>query len=287
MTKERQGSDRSLLILCLSTAFVFGTKAMLTPLVPLYSLQLGASVSVVGLLVAIAYVLPLFLAMPVGTLVDRRGSTAIMTTGACLMALAPVIIALVPGLLAVALGQIVAGLAHLLVGLGTQSLVGSLSTGVRRERDFGWYTTFASAGQLVGPMTAGLLADAFGFGTAFVAGGALSVVGVLLTRLLPNDSGIGNGSAGLGSNLLKVGSLISRPGVRLGILASASGMFAMTAFQAFQPAYLESLAYSATTIGMLLSIKSLASMVVRPFMPAVIRSFGNKLNTLSAMMIVI
>src|SRR5690606_989739 len=170
MICARQGRDVDLWLLCLWTAFVFGTKEMLTPLVPLYSLQLGASVSMVGFLVAIAYVLPLFLAMPVGTLVDRRGSRTIMLMGAGLMALAPVSIAVIPGLVAVGIGQVIAGLAHLLVGLATQSLVGSLSTGVRRERDFGWYTTFASAGQLVGPLAAGLLVDGYGYVTAFAAG---------------------------------------------------------------------------------------------------------------------
>jgi MFS family permease len=263
------------------------TKAMLTPLVPLYSLELGASVSLVGLLVAASFVLPLFLALPVGSLVDRRGSAPVMTAGAVLMGLAPLIIAVVPGLAAVAVAQVVAGLAHLLMGLATQSFVGSISTGVRRERDYGWYTTFASAGQLAGPLAAGLLADALGYAAAFSAAAAISVVGVVLTRLLPDDRGRASGSAGLGSSLLTVGTLLGRPGVRLGILASASGIFAMTAFSAFQPTYLESLSYSATTIGMLLSLKSLASMAVRPFMPGVTKLLGGKLNTLWAMMLLV
>jgi len=284
---DHAGNARPLWILCSSTAFIFATKAMLTPLVPLYSLQLGASASVVGLLVALSFVLPLFLALPVGIMVDRRGSVNIITAGAALMAIGPVIVAVVPGIVALAVGQMIVGLAHLLVGLATQSLVGSLSTGVRRERDFGWYTTFASAGQLVGPLLAGVLADRFGFSTAFASAGFLSLVGVLLPRLLPARRGDEIASPGLGANLLQVGSLLGKPGIHLGIVASASGMFAMTAFQAFQPAYLEGLAYSATSIGLLLSIKALSSMLIRPFMPAVIRLLGGKLNTLSAMMLVI
>ncbi len=284
---NRAGSRRALWVLCASTAFIFATKAMLTPLVPLFSLQLGMPVSVVGLLVALSYVLPLFLALPVGSLVDRRGSAGVITVGAALMALGPMTVALVPSIIALAAGQVIVGLAHLLVGLATQSLVASLSTGVHRERDFGWYTTFASAGQLVGPLLAGILADGFGFTAAFAVAGALSVVGVSLALLLPRNRRAEDTTAGLGANLLKVRSLLGKPGIHLGIVASASGMFAMTAFQAFQPAYLEGLQYTATTIGLLLSIKSLSSMLIRPFTPAVVRSFGGKLNTLSAMMLII
>lgn len=260
---------------------------MLTPLVPLLALSLGASVATVGFLVALTYLLPLFLAMPVGTLVDRRGPRDLITIGAVVMGIGPLAVAAFPGIVALAIAQVVVGLAHLLVGLATQSFVAGLGSGHRRERNFGWYTTSASGGQVLGPLIAGLLADQLGFQQAFLVAGSLSFVGVALSRWLPRGRRDMLSGSSFGGDLLKVGGFMRNHGIRLGIMASASGMFAMTAFQAFLPAYLEGLAFSATAIGMLISLKSLASMVIRPFMPLVIRLFHGRANTLSAMMLLI
>ena len=43
----------------------------------------------------------------------------------------------------------------------------------------------SDAGTIVGPIIAGLIADGVGFGPAFATGGVVSLVGLLLSALMP------------------------------------------------------------------------------------------------------
>ena len=132
-------------------ALAFTTHAMMAPLVPLFGLELGASPAVIGLLVSAGYVLPLLLAIGAGSLVDRRGPRPLIVGGMIGMTLSPLLVAAVPDLGALIVAQLVLGLSHLLVIVAAQAHVASRGEGQARERNFGWYTTFVSVGQLTGP----------------------------------------------------------------------------------------------------------------------------------------
>jgi MFS family permease len=265
------------------------TKAMLAPLVPLLGLELGASPAVVGLLVSLAFVFPLFLAMPTGALVDRVGSRGLITAGAVGLGLAPLAVTLWPNLAVLALAQVVAGLAHLVLVVAAQSHIASLGTsGREREKNFGWYTTFLSAGQLVGPLLAGVLADTVSYELAFGVAGTVSLAAVAMSRFLPASRlGASGGPLGLYGQPGQVRSLLSNEGVKIALVVSSGVLFAMSAHAAFLPLYLESLAYPVTAIGFLISFKALMAMVVRPFMSGIIHLLGGRARTLLVMVLMV
>lgn len=257
-------------------ALILMTKAMLAPLVPLFGLELGASPATIGLLVSLAFVFPLFLAMPVGALVDRWGSRGLITIGSVGLGLAPLAVAVWPSLLMLALVQVIAGLAHLLLVVAAQSHIASLGTNGRdRERNFGWYATFLSGGQLVGPLLAGVIADTLSYQLAFAVAGGASLATVLMSRLLlMTRPVVSKGPLNLYGQPGQVRSLLSNEGVKMALVVSSGVLFAMSAHQAFLPLYLETLAYPVTVIGFLISLKALMGMVVRPCMSGIIYLLG-------------
>jgi MFS family permease len=274
-----------LLLLGVAMAFIFVTKAMLEPLVPLLALSLGAPPSIVGALVAAPFLLPLFFAVSVGVLVDRRPPRRLITLGALALSVAPVTVVFFPSMIILALVQILIGLSHLILVISGQSLVAALGSGKERERNFGRYTTFLSAGQLVGPLVGGVLADMLGYRLAFGMAGVFALVGAVLSLFL-SPSGINvtrNRERGL--DLERVRSLLSKDGIKAALALSASVLFALGAYQAFFPVYLEDLNYPVTVIGLLLSLRALSALVVRPFTAKIIGALHGRFNTAFLMML--
>jgi MFS family permease len=273
-----------LVLLGMGMAFVFVTKAMLEPLVPLFALSLGASPTVVGILVAAPFLLPLFLAVYVGALVDRLPPSKLITVGAAALAIAPVGVVFFPNLLMLGAAQVAIGLAHLVLVISGQAYVASLASGKVQEANFGRYTTFLSAGQLIGPVLAGIFADALGYDLAFGLAGTISLVGVIISLFLAKakrDRSAANFRFG---DLNRVRELLSKGGIKAALTVSASVLFALGAYQAFFPIYLEGLNYPVTAIGVLLSLRAFAALSVRPFTATIISHFGGRFHTVIVMM---
>jgi MFS family permease len=285
-------SDRNqLLILCFSIGLVFVSNSMIAPLVPLFSVTLGASPAVIGLIIAAAFLFPLFLAIPAGSLVDRYGPKGLILGGALLLGLSPFFVAFFPGFLSLALLQVVNGLGHLIAVVAAQSFVAALGSGALRERNFGLYTTFISIGQLFGPLLAGVVIDLSGYGAAFALAGIVALLATLLIIRLqePKRPGLPSGSrtGPLFPPAAKVVELARNPGVQVGLLVSSTVMIALVAHQSFLPAYLDLLAYPATLIGVIVSLRALVTIMVRPFISQIITLLGGRFSTLLVMTVMV
>lgn len=266
------------------------TGSMVTLFVPLVALGLGASPSLIGLLVSVAYVFPVFLAMPVGAAVDRVGARRPMLAAAAAMACAPLLPAAYPGFGSLLVLQVVAGLAHLVFVIAAQRYVASLGARQRGERNFGWFSSFQSAGHLAGPLAGGVALDLVGGTSSFAVAGIGCLAATALAATLRERVAVRRSSA---PPLRPFGSrgdmttLARNPGVRIAMVVSCGILVAHATRQSFLPVYLESLAYPATTIGMLVSAFGLASMMVRPAMPLVVRALGGRSATLLVMVLVV
>ena len=261
-------------------------------LVPLAALERGATPAFVGLLVSLAYALPFLLAMPIGGLADRIDSRWLLLAAALSMALIPALTSAFLSLPALVVAQVFFGMNHLVFVLAAQRLVSGLGTGSVGERNFGWFTTFQSAAQLIGALAAGILLDLFAAPTAFLISGLVALFAVRTTFLLPASHphrARGERRPAIrpfgGPGELK--GLFENYGVRLAILVSCGVLVVGAVRQSFLPVYLDSLAFPATTIGFLISVRGLSSMLVRPFMPAIVRSLGGRSWTLLTTVVVL
>lgn len=279
-------TNRQMWVLNITVILVFTTHAMMMPLVPLYGIALGASPFVIGLLVSAAFLLPLFFAVPTGVIVDRLGTNKPLLIGAIGIALAPLWVVLLPSIPSLAISQIMIGVSHLVFVVAAQAHVASFGQGKQRERNFGWYTTSISAGQLVGPLLAGMLVDLSSYSIAFGIASFISALGIMQAMFIkPVAVNAQANSWDAFKNTTLLLSLLGNPGMKMAIAVSCGILIALVAHQAFLPAYLDLLAFSATTIGLLMSLRAFASMLVRPFMSSVISIFRGRLRTIKIMLL--
>jgi MFS family permease len=265
---------------CLSLTLCFVVYSMLIVVVPVYGLQLGASPLVLGAVLSAQYLLPLALAIPLGGVVSRFGGRATLITGAGLMVAGLLAMHLWPGFGGLVLGQLLVGLAHLQMVLAAQTIIANLGAGPRLEKYFGWYSTWLSGGQVIGPLLAGLLLNASGTAYVFLVMAAFAlvagVVGFWLTGQATERIQVTRKQAGFRAQWAL---MQSNRGVQLSVLVTVLGMFALGVYGSYLPVYLESLAISPVIIGILVSLRAGVSMVIRPFMASIIQLAGGRVNT--------
>ncbi|MDX5328127.1 MAG: MFS transporter [Marinobacter sp.] len=265
---------------CLSLTLCFVVYSMLIVVVPVYGLQLGASPLVLGAVLSAQYLLPLALAIPLGGVVSRFGGRATLITGAGLMVAGLLAMHLWPGFGGLVLGQLLVGLAHLQMVLAAQTIIANLGTGPRLEKYFGWYSTWLSGGQVIGPLLAGLLLNASGTAYVFLVMAAFALVaglvGLWLTGQATERIQVTRKQAGFRAQWAL---MQSNRGVQLSVLVTVLGMFALGVYGSYLPVYLESLAISPVIIGVLVSLRAGVSMVIRPFMASIIQLAGGRVNT--------
>ncbi|MFQ3789559.1 MFS transporter [Halomonas sp. A29] len=274
--------------ICLSLSVAFLVQTMLLVAVPLSAIELGATPLALGLLVSAPYVLPLFLALSFGSLVARWGSTRPLQLGAVGMVLGAWLLAALPGFTGLVAGQLVIGLAQLMMIISAQTAVTYFGRGTKLERYFGWYTTFLSVGQMLGPLLAGWMIDHRG-GPAGAIHAAFLLSLVSLVAIFISNKRKGHGGAkkkvGLRVGLARQLALVKNThGVQLSMIASIAAMLALGAHSSYLPVYLESLALSGTTIGLIVSLRAFSSMAIRPFTSMIVRLLRGRYATMALTM---
>jgi len=255
---------------------------LVTPLVPIYATSLGASLGVVGLLDAAAFALPFFLAIPFGSLVDRFGSRALIGLGAAGFAVSPLMVLASETLAGLAMTQMLLGVSHLSLIVASQTLITSLAAGKQQERYMGWYAMMISSAQMLGPLIGGSVADALSFRAVFVLACLLPVVPWGLSRLL--TANLMSTKKHVRPNFSNVRGVLGVRGAQLAILSSCGILLAQRAYSTFFPVLLDTLGYSVSAIGVLLSLRALSSTLIRPFIPNVVNFFKTRSHTLFIVM---
>ena len=184
------GFTRPLLGLILSQISIHACMAGVRVAAPLYALRSGHDAWAVGVLMAMFALGPMFFALRAGRYADRVGYHRPMWWACGL--------AVVGGLLAV-VGQSypVLCIAALLTGTGANMgiITSQRSAGLmahdatQRMQVFSWLGLAPAASNVVGPVLAGLLIDAAGFGAAFAVLAALPVASLLAARWVPEQLG--------------------------------------------------------------------------------------------------
>lgn len=205
--------------------FVAVAQSLALPLVALYSQELGAAPQAIGLVLGVGFVLPVLAAVSIADWVDRIGARRMVVAGAIGLAVAPVIPWIEPSLIALAAMQVVMGVAHLGSVVAAQSYVARI--GGPRERNFGWYTTFVSVGQLAGPFVLGLALESTGYPGALATSAAVGVAAAgLAVGLRPlGDADAPAASAAPGASRKR--DLASSRPLRLALVASGATLFAL------------------------------------------------------------
>jgi predicted MFS family arabinose efflux permease len=239
--------------------------------VSLYALRLGESPFTVGILMALYSLLPMLFAVSIGRLTDRLGVRAPMLAGSVVLGASAFIPFLWPGIGALYVASVLIGSSFMLYHVAGQNVVGYIGRPEDRAVNFSIAALGFSVSGFSGPMLAGFGIDWLGIPATFLALSVLPLVPVAVLALnklrLPKLPGHG---APPGQKR-RLADLFRHPELRRLFLVSGLLAMAWDLFNFAVPIYGSRIELSASTIGVVLGSFSVATFVVRLFLPAISR----------------
>ncbi|HEX4944521.1 MAG TPA: MFS transporter [Usitatibacteraceae bacterium] len=232
--------------------------------VSLYALSLQSSPLTVGALVSLYSLLPIFLSVSAGRMIDRVGTTRPLLWSSVALACGVGLPALFPGLPPLYLASAIIGLAFMVFHIAIQNSVGALSGPEDRAVNFSWLALGFSISGFLGPTTSGLAIDNAGYRATFAILASSAIIPALALAIakpwIPRAHA-GRAPGGRLADLLGKRDL-RRVFVVTGILAMAWDLFFFV-----MPIYGTSIGLSASTIGGVLGSFALATFLVRLVLP--------------------
>jgi MFS family permease len=251
---------------------------VLRPATSYRALELGVASAWLGALSASFAVVPLFVAVFVGRLTDRRGERPVLLAGAGLVVLAATGFALFGrSVAALVVWSALLGLGHLLSMVGGQSLAAGLAPSDRHDAAFGHYTFAASVGQALGPgLIAVLGGDAAAPDTARVFAGGVAVAAVFFGCAVLLRGRHTAAAERHGADAGGIRTVLGVPGLRRAILASLTVLAAVDLLVVYLPALGAEQGLSARVVGVLLALRAAASMASRFFLGTLAGRLGRE-----------
>lgn len=175
----RTSPFRAALAANLTNGFV--TFGLRMSLVPLFLVEgLGESESWAGLAFLVAALVNVAVLTPGSRMADRRGRRPAMMVGAATTCLGMVALAFAGAGWSALLAMAILGASGAFMGSAPAATAGDVAGSRGKGSIFAGFQMTADFGAIVGPLAAGLLADALGFTWAFLAGAAVAALALLL-----------------------------------------------------------------------------------------------------------
>ena len=237
----------------------------------LYALELGAQPLTVGVLAATFSALPLLLSVPIGRLSDSFGARWLLVLGALIGGLGMLIPYFAHNLPAIFIAAAIIGSSAAIYNVLCQNLVGLLSTPQNRSHNFSNYSLTGSIANFLGPLVAGFSID-------FSGHAAASLYIALLTFVpLPMLAAYRGALRGSVRRVAQAGggirAMLAEPGVRKLLATTSLLNVGQELYRFYMPIYTHAIGLSASSIGIVLAMNSLAMFAVRIVLPRLIAKF--------------
>jgi len=246
------------------------------PAVVYRALEVGVATQMIGVLSASFAIVPLLLALPSGALVDRFGERALAVCGGGCLTVGTLTLLLASSqVLGLFAGTVLLGLGQLCSVIAQQTWVANLSAGPALDSAFGRYTFAASFGQALGPGALAVIGggEVLPDTSPVITVGVAASVAVTLTALGLRRTAHPTGRSGAAPSSL---GMLRRPGLRLALLTSCIVLAAVDITLAYLPALGVERGIPASTIGMLLVVRAVASMTSRIGLGRLVSWFGRR-----------
>ncbi|MBX7443327.1 MULTISPECIES: MFS transporter [unclassified Arthrobacter] len=242
------------------------------------ALELDVPGFALGLLAASYAVFPLLLAVPTGGLVDRLGERRLMATGsAVVLACSAFLLLWGSSIAALVIGTALLGAGQLGCVVGQQAVVANNAGAGRMDSAFGYLTFAASLGQALGPLAISMVGGASirpDTQAIFLLSVVMGLVLFATTFLVSAQvSGGKRNPVSAGSNGSAV-SLLKAPGVARALATSATVLAVVDLTMVYLPALGADRGLTAATVGAMLTVRAVFSMVSRLLLGRVSRRTG-------------
>ncbi|MCD8537300.1 MAG: MFS transporter [Burkholderiaceae bacterium] len=236
--------------------------------VMLNAVELGISKFGVGLLIACFALLPMFVAVPAGRRIDSHGSYHAMWLAAFISASGTLLPWLWPNWFTLAFAAVSIGIGHMGFQIAVQGLLGQTDTATRL-RNYSWLAMAMAVSGFSGPLIAGLSIDYIGHRWAFLMLGlcpAVALFSVLRQRVTLLES---HKPQPLAEQTTRMVDLWHIKPLRYALISNLLLASAWDTHYFVVPLYGVQQGFSATTIGVILAIFSVATFVIRLLLPLI------------------
>ena len=265
MSKTKTSGSRWLPLVLLNSLLIQAGIYVVRPIITYKSVELGADAALVGLIGATFALAPLVLAIQVGRFVDKGRAGLAMMLGSLLLVATTTALLFINSIPLLMLAMPALGMGHLLIMVGGQTLIANRSASAEYEKNFGLLTFYASAGHAIGPFVGGWLADSgevtVNANAAFLFALALFVAAVIGTIALTTRKE--NPKPNKALEKAKVRQVLAIPTFKSAMFVASATTAVVDVVLIFLPLYGRDVGLSVTDIGILLAIRSIASLAVR------------------------
>ena len=243
--------------------------------VSLYALELGANQFMVGVIIALYSLCPMFLSIVIGRISDRVPPYVPMIWGSVMMVAALLLPLASPVIVALCVLAFLNGLGHLVFSIPLEATVGGIGGPQHRSRNYALITMGWSIANFVGPLITGFLIDHIGNQRVFWV---LTLFVALPIPLLWWRRGVlsgtvkpGTGDEGVSRSVMDLWRI---PSLRATFIAGGIIGSAQDLFQFYMPVYGHAVGLSASAIGTVLGMVALAAFVIRAAIPFLVKKLS-------------
>lgn len=266
-------------LIVFNTLMIQGGIYIVRPIVSYKALELGADAAMVGIIGATFALAPLIFAIQMGRAVDKGKSGLALLVGSIILAGTTFGLLFIDSIPLLMLAMPLLGIGHLLCMVGGQTMIANRSQSKLYERNFGLFTFYASLGHAFGPLIGGWLADsgdervnanaAFIFAIAMFLLAAASVLKLSSKREnqpVPEMSTV----------KITTREVLAVPTFKSAIFVASATTAVVDVVLIFLPLLGREVGIGVTEVGILLAIRSVASMAVRALLGQITKLLGLK-----------
>ncbi|MGJ9422450.1 MFS transporter [Aeromicrobium sp. CF3.5] len=277
--------------LVLATMLAHAVLSGVRTLISYRALALGGDAVAVGLITAAFAVLPLVVALQIGRAVDRGRGVLAVRLGLGLTVVAVAIAAVSPNLALLAVASAVLGLGQMLHTVACQSLIPMWSPPEKVDGRFGQLTLGVSVGQLIGFPIAGVVATATNQGAAdgpvattpaLIVMAGIALLSFPLAFLFTPVSRVRVSRADAADGQQSTRAIVGTRGMKPAMYSSLTVLTGMDLLMAYLPVLGQEMGLSVGTVTLLLTARTVTSVISRATMPALLRRFPKRWLLVSA-----
>jgi len=180
------------MVITLST-FVFLVMmgySLISPILPLYGLEFGASIVMVSMLVAAFAISRMCLDLPAGLLASKYHPKSLMLFGLALISSSSILCALAPNYWVLLVGRIIEGAGSAFYTTMSTTLLALSVPPESRGKYMSIFTAMLLLGGITGPGVGGLVAAAWGLRAPFYFYALVTAIGFVLVMLMVDRSAV-------------------------------------------------------------------------------------------------
>lgn len=231
--------------------------------VPLLALQQGAPKWVVGLMAGLFAIVPALTTVHAGRWMDRTGLVLPVVLTGSMGVSATAFAALFPSVLSMFIVAPMIGAATVIAHVAVTRAVGALDDDSKRTRNLGYLAACYSVLQLLSPLLAGAVFDAFGARIAFLAILLLPALSLLIVATGRHALVVANDPLEEPAERLVATDLLRMPDLRRWLIANGIFAAALALFPFVAALHAVSLGFSGTAASGILASASLGAVAMR------------------------